>query len=89
MFKEDIIPMSDKRGETHHSQRRFGGVAVEHGLITPDQLGEALKSQAEDALEGRRHRRLGEILCDHGVMRWADIGVVLASFGGLEHIFGA
>ena len=84
-----ISPMSDKTEEIQDSQKRFGIVAIEHGLITLDQLGDALKAQAEDSLKGRRHRRLGEILCDHGVMKWADIGVVLATLGGLEHIFGA
>ena len=45
---------------------RSGQVAVKLGLITPDQLKEALNEQVDDDLAGRDHRFLGEILTDKG-----------------------
>ncbi len=79
--------MSDKTIQTDHSEKRFGGVAVQKGFIAPDQLFKALKVQVQDDLEKGNHRLLGEILCDEGVMTWAQIGEVLETLGVLHDVF--
>ena len=62
-------------------QKRFGAIAVEKGFITEDQLVEALKTQAtENVIEGK-HRRLGEILQEKGLLKPRDlIGAWVAAF---------
>jgi hypothetical protein len=79
--------MSDKTEDMHHSEKRFGVVAVQRGLITRDQLYEALKAQVDEGLDWGRHRRLGEILHQQGAMTWAQIDEVLEILGVLEDIF--
>jgi hypothetical protein len=76
--------MSDKKGKTHHSEKRFGVVAVEQGLITRDQLYEGLKAQVEGDLDGGPHQPLGEILVQQGTMRWAQIVAVFDTLAVLE-----
>ena len=80
--------MSDKTGKIHHSEKRFGVIAVQQGFITQDQLFEALKTQVEDNLEKGTHRLLGEILHQQGAMTWSQIGEVLMALGVLEGVFG-
>ena len=46
---------------------RFGALAVGMGLVTPDQLKEALAIQVDDDLNGRPHRLLGTIFFNQ---RW-------------------
>jgi hypothetical protein len=79
--------MSDKTGKIHHSEKRFGVVAVEQGLITRDELYEGLKTQVEGDLDGGPHQPLGEILVQQGAMTWAQIGAVLETLGVLEKAF--
>ena len=79
--------MSDKTIQTDHSEKRCGVVAVQKGFIAPDQLFKALKVQVQDDLEKGNHRLLGEILCDEGVMTWAQIGEVLETLGVLHDVF--
>jgi hypothetical protein len=79
--------MSDKTIQTYHSEKRFGVVAVQKGLITADQLFKALKVQVQDDLEKGNHRLLGEILFDQGVMTWTQVGEVLETLGVLHDVF--
>ncbi|UCG81459.1 MAG: hypothetical protein JSV60_04045 [Desulfobacterales bacterium] len=78
--------MSNKPEKIHYSEKRFGVVAVEEGLITRDQLYEALKAQVDDDLDGRPHRPLGEILLQQAGMTWAQIDAVLETLGLLEKV---
>ena len=78
--------MSNKTGKTHYSEKRFGVVAVEEGLITRDQLYEALKAQLDDDIDGGPHRPLGEILLEQGAITWAQIDGVLEILGVLEKL---
>jgi chorismate-pyruvate lyase len=73
--------------EMHHSEKRFGVVAVERGLITGDQLYQALKSQVDEDLDWGRHRPLGEILHQQGAMTRAQIDEVLEALEVLADVF--
>ncbi|MES0362742.1 MAG: hypothetical protein ABUK14_02215 [Desulfobacteria bacterium] len=79
--------MSDQTIQTHHSEKRFGVVAVQKEFITPDQLFKALKVQVQDDLEKGDHRLLGEILFDEGAMTWTQVGEVLETLGVLHDVF--
>lgn len=75
--------MSDRKEAADLGPRRFGVAAVQGGVITQDQLLKALSAQVIDNLEGRRHRLIGEILCDQGAMTWAQRDEVLRTLEGL------
>lgn len=57
--------------------RRFGQIAVERGIITPQQLKEALAEQVDNDLAGKPHRVLGDILFDKGWMTARQVESVL------------
>ena len=80
--------MSDKTQKTHHSERRFGVIAVEEGFITQNQLLKAMSTQVIDDLDGRPHRLLGRILHEEGAMTLAQIGRVLLILGMTKHALG-
>jgi hypothetical protein len=56
---------------------RFGKVAVELGLITPEQLKEALTEQIDDNISNRPHRLIGRILFERGWISPEQIEKVL------------
>jgi hypothetical protein len=56
---------------------RFGTIAVKRGMITREQLKEALVEQVEDDLNDRPHRLLGEILLERDWMSGDQIERVL------------
>ncbi len=62
-------------------EKRFGIVAVEKGLITPDQLIEGLKTQVLEDLEKGQHRLLGRILLEQGLITIQQIDEVLEAMG--------
>jgi hypothetical protein len=88
MSKEAIMHTSAKTEKLHGSEKRFGVGAVEQGLITREQLYEALKTQVAHDLEEGFHRPLGEILHQQGAMTWAQVDQVLETLGVLERYFG-
>ena len=55
-------------GKVVDSERRFGVIAVKNGVITAEQLIEAIKIQVMEDLEGKGHRSIGPILHDMGLM---------------------
>lgn len=59
------------------TEKRFGTVAVESGLITKAQLLEALTVQATENIQEGRHRLLGEILVDLGYLDEEGVQQVL------------
>jgi hypothetical protein len=63
--------------ETFHFQQRFGMVAIRKEFITLHQLVEAMTIQVREDVEGKPHRRIGEILTDLGHMTPSQIQVVL------------
>jgi hypothetical protein len=80
--------MSDKTLKTAHNKKRFGAIAVEQGMITRDQLFEALKAQVEDNIEKGTHRLIGEILYQQGAITLAQISEVLMALGVIEGVLG-
>ena len=56
----------------------FGHVAVDRGFVTLEVLVNALNIQAMDKIEKKKHRRIGEILLQQGLMTSSQIGEVLA-----------
>ncbi|MCK4789944.1 MAG: hypothetical protein KAV87_39755 [Desulfobacteraceae bacterium] len=59
------------------NQIRFGIVALEKGFITSRQLGKAVNTQLSDDLERGKHRLIGEILLDMGLMTVSQVEEVL------------
>ena len=45
---------------------RFGAIAVDKGIVTANQLKEALTEQADDNLSNMPHRLIGRIFFDKG-----------------------
>ena len=58
------------------SKPRFGEIAVEYGLITPEQVKSALKQQFEDKLANRHNRLIGLIFFDNGWITLQEIEIV-------------
>jgi hypothetical protein len=67
--------------ETGHLEKRFGVLAVEKGLITADQVIEALRIQVFEDIEKGKHRLIGRILLEQGLTTLAQIEEVLKSMG--------
>jgi hypothetical protein len=67
--------------ETEHLEKRFGILAVEKGFITADQLIEALKIQVMEDIEKGKHRLVGRILLDQGLITLSQIDDLLESIG--------
>jgi hypothetical protein len=67
--------------ETEHLEKRFGILAVEKGLITADQLIDALRVQIIEDVEKGKHRILGRILLEQGMITLSQIDHVLRSMG--------
>jgi hypothetical protein len=75
----DLSP--DKPGRIEHYEKRFGIIAVEKGFITADDLVKGLTVQVKEDLCRVRHRLLGEIFFETGVMTDRQVEEVVS------HIF--
>jgi hypothetical protein len=62
-------------------EKRFGTIAVEKGYITIEQLMDALYIQVREDLSGKKHRLIGKILYDQGLLTVDQIERVLATMG--------
>ena len=67
--------------ETQHLEKRFGVLAVEKGIITADQVIEALRIQVMEDIEKGKHRLIGRILLEQGLITLSQIDDVLKSMG--------
>ena len=65
----------------HGLERRFGITAVDKGLITADQLIEAMALQIREELALRRHRPIGRILLELGYLDSLQVKEVLTALG--------
>jgi translation elongation factor EF-1alpha len=65
-------------------QKRFGNIAVEKGFITADQLVEAFKVQVMEEIEKGKHRLIGAILYEQGLISMAQIDEVVESLQTLS-----
>jgi hypothetical protein len=69
--------MVKKPGKIKKYEKRFGLIAIEKGFISDDDLIKALIIQVKEEIEEGRHRLIGEILLDMGVMSGKQIEEVL------------
>jgi hypothetical protein len=67
--------------ETEHLEKRFGIVAVEKGFVTAEQVVEAMRIQVLEDIERGKHRLIGRILLEQGILKLAQIDEVLESLG--------
>jgi hypothetical protein len=67
--------------ETEHLEKRFGILAVEKGFITADQVIYALRIQVMEDIEKGKHRLIGRILLEQGLITLSQIEELLDSLG--------
>lgn len=58
-------------------RKRFGDIALERAMITPEQLDEALEAQKERAQAGKPYKLLGQILLEFGYLETEQIQEVI------------
>ncbi|MBE0664621.1 MAG: hypothetical protein IH584_02275 [Candidatus Aminicenantes bacterium] len=56
---------------------RFGFVAVKKGFATPEQVASALEAQIKENVSVKKHRRIGEIMVEMGLMNTDEVREVL------------
>ena len=59
-------------------EERFGNIAIAKGFITPEDLLMALKTQIQEETEKKKHRLIGQILLEQGVISGEQIQQILA-----------
>lgn len=67
--------------ESDHLEKRFGLVAVEKAYIQPEQLIEALKIQVTEDMASGKHRLIGRILLEQGLLTTGQIEEILDVLG--------
>jgi hypothetical protein len=67
--------------EEAHLEKRFGVSAVNKGLVTADEVIEALRIQMLEDIDRGRHRLIGQILLEKGCITLSEIDHVLESIG--------
>jgi len=67
--------------ETEHLEKRFGVLAVEKGLVTAEQVIDAMKVQIMEDVNKGKHRRIGLILLERGLLSLGQIDDVLKAMG--------
>ena len=67
--------------ETEHLEKRFGVIAIEQGFVSPEQFVEALKVQVMEDYHNGKHRLVGRILLEQGVLTLEQIDKVLEVLG--------
>jgi transcriptional/translational regulatory protein YebC/TACO1 len=77
LFMREKMAEKDFHERTRPWCRRFGGIAVEKGFVTEQQVKEALAEQEADDVRKRPHRLIGEILFHRNWMTWEQIDEVL------------
>ena len=75
---ETLVQLPEGRGEeglvnSAQDQRRLGSLLLEHGLVAPSVVGEALEIS-----RGQVGKRLGEVLVDMGAIHERTLAMVLA-----------
>ncbi len=56
---------------------RFAFMAIQKGFITPQQAIDALCIQVEENFSEGKHRRIGQILLDQGLIDYSQLNEVL------------
>ena len=65
--------------KTDSSEMRFGTIAVQKKFVTPKQVIQALEIQTTENLSDGKHRFIGRILSDEGLITDAQIYEVLGT----------
>ncbi|MDQ1486473.1 MAG: hypothetical protein QOJ62_2166, partial [Actinomycetota bacterium] len=73
---------TDSEEALPNRRRRMGELLLSHGLLTDDQLNEALTAQRE--VEGVRRRRLGQVVVDKGYLTEGQLAKALAELLRLD-----
>ncbi len=60
-----------------HYQKRFGTIAVDKGYINEDQLIKALEMQAKENVMEGKHRLLGQIFVEEGLLTTTQVDEIL------------
>ena len=60
-----------------HYQKRFGTIAVDKEYINEDQLIKVLEMQAKENVMEGKHRLLGQILVDEGLLTNTQVDIIL------------
>ena len=78
--------MTDNRPELgrHNGVYRFANIAVSRKYATREQVENAFAEQKEDAIAGRPHRFIGEVLLDKNWITEEQLESVLKEIGGDE-----
>jgi hypothetical protein len=71
----------DANRESEYPEMRFGIQAVERGFITSSDLREVISIQAMEKKYRGKHRFIGRILFDQGLLSISQIDEVLESMG--------
>jgi len=71
----------EEKTEIWNLEKRFGLLAVEKGYIRADQVVEALRIQVMEDLERGKHRIIGRILLEQGLITLFQIENVLKALG--------
>ena len=74
----DFVDLMDRTGKIEHYEKRFGIIAIEKEFITADDLVKGLSIQVNEEIHHARHRLLGEIFFDMGMMTDGQIEEVLS-----------
>jgi hypothetical protein len=67
--------------ETEHLEKRFGVIAIDKGYCSAEQFIEALKIQVMEDITKGKHRLVGRILLEQGVIDLQQINEVLQVLG--------
>jgi len=67
--------------DTEHLEKRFGVIAIEKGYVSAEQFVDALKVQVMDDINKGKHRLIGRILLEQGIMNPEQINAVLEVIG--------
>jgi hypothetical protein len=79
-----MMPDAVEEVTSESIRKRFGVIAIEKGFVTAEQLIHAIEEQIRDEIGGKRHRLIGEILCEKGVMTKEQCDEVLIELGKPE-----
>ncbi len=61
----------------NYLRKRFGTIAVEKGFITDKELIQAIQTQTNENVQDGKHRLLGQILVDQGLLAEDQIEEIL------------
>ncbi|MFH2091985.1 MAG: hypothetical protein ABIJ31_06445 [Pseudomonadota bacterium] len=65
--------------ERESKKKRFGTIAIEMGYITQEDVMDALKTQLDEDLKDGKHRVIGVILYEKGILDAVQIKNILDS----------